>query len=80
MPAEIRSKLLTVLVSLGALHLAGSLAGETLARDAEEYGDLLLEAAEAYMGAGCPNEAIPFLEKLVSSEAYGQVSQRRATA
>ena len=45
---------------------------QLLDEDPETFGDLLLDVGEAYMANGCHTEALPFLEKLVSTRAYGK--------
>lgn len=47
---------------------------QLLDTDAEECGDLYLDVAENYMHVRLHKFALPFLEKLVHSETFGQVS------
>ena len=47
---------------------------QLLDTDAEECGDLYLDVAENYMHVKLHRCALPFLEKLVHSETFGQVS------
>ena len=49
---------------------------QLLDTDAEECGDLYLDVAENYMHVRLHRCALPFLEKLVHSETFGQVSLR----
>ena len=74
-PLEIRTKLLVVLINVRATHLIGDFSDELLAHDPDDFGDLILEVAEALMTGEFYKEALPFLAKLVYSQNYSQVRQ-----
>ena len=63
-----------VLVNLGAIHLSLPYAKTILQYDVSEFGDLMLDTAEAFMGQKCYKEAIKFLEILVHDEEYGKAA------
>ena len=63
-------KLSMLLPSLSPLQ---SYTDQLLDTDAEECGDLYLDVAENYMHVRLHGKALPFLEKLVHSETFGQV-------
>ncbi len=71
---DLRGKLAVVLIRLGAKHLVSGLVEDVLKEDAETYGDVMLDLAEAFMATQNHEEAIPLLEKLINSETYCQVS------
>ena len=73
-PVEIYSKLIIILLQLNANHLIADIAQVLLDEDTEEFGDLMLDVAEAYMSKEKYQESLQFLEKLISSESYGQAA------
>ena len=74
MPIDIKVKLVVVLVNLGATHLVHPFTEEIRQYDVGEFGDLLLDIAEAFMGQKCHREALKFLEILVHDEEYGKAA------
>ena len=76
-PLDIVAKMVIVLINLGAHHLVQSYTDQLLDTDAEECGDLYLDVAENYMHVRLHGKALPFLEKLVHSETFGQVNNNR---
>ncbi len=46
---------------------------DILSTDPEEFGDLILDVAEAFMSGALYEDSLPFLKRLVDSEAYGKV-------
>ena len=58
--------------SLQAKHLCVEIEKQLLCEDPETFGDLFLDLGEAYMANGCFLEALPFIEKLVTTKAYGK--------
>ena len=73
-PVEIYSKLIIILLQLNANHLIADIAQVLLDEDTEEFGDLMLDVAEAYMSKEKYQQSLQFLEKLISSESYGQAA------
>jgi general transcription factor 3C polypeptide 3 (transcription factor C subunit 4) len=71
-PMEIKAKLVIVLVNLKANHLSQAVAKEVLALEADEYGDLMLDIAEAMAANHFHDDAVAFLRKLTNSQAYSQ--------
>ena len=69
-PMDIKVKLLVILLHLKAVHLVAPYAKELLDCQVAEFGDLMLDACEAYMGQKCWVEALKFAEKLVSDDFY----------
>ena len=74
MPLEIYSKLAIILLQLNANHLVDDVAKTIMNEDSEEFGDLMLDVAEAYMGKDMFDYSLPFLEKLVKSENYNKAA------
>jgi len=72
--ADIRAKLVIILVSLRADHLTGDLCDMFLEANTEEFGDLILDIGESMMKGKLWEKALPFLEKLVESEKYGEAA------
>jgi len=72
MICDIKSKLVVILVRLRALHLVTDLTEQILEQDADEFGDFMLEIAEAMMVEKMYPSALPFLEKLVTSQQFAQ--------
>ena len=72
LPADIRAKLIVVLVHLNALHLIHDLCQQFLEADIEDFGDLVIDIVEAMMKMEKWESALPLLllastsEKLVS--------------
>ena len=73
-PIEIYSKLIIILLQLDANHMVPEIAQVLLDEDTEEFGDLMLDVAEAYMSKGKYQDALQFLEKLIKSVNYGQAA------
>ena len=73
-PLDIKAKLAVVLLNLKATHLVQPLSEPLLACHTSEYGDLMLDVSEAYMGQKCFPEALVFLEKLVDDDEYGKAA------
>ena len=71
---EIVAKLCIVLIHLSANHLLEGLEVQLLFEDADEFGDLFLDIAEAYMTMKCFAEPLPYLEKLVNSQSYSKAA------
>ena len=75
---DIQAKLAIVLIKLGAQHLVREIHVTLVAADPEQFGDLILDVAEAFMSTNHHGQSIELLEKLVHSETYGKVSERGA--
>ena len=73
-PVEIYSKLIIILLQLNASHLIPEIVQVLLDEDTEEFGDLMLDVAEAYMSKENYLESLKFLEKLVNSVNYSQAA------
>ena len=73
-PLDINSKLVVVLVNLGAKHLVTEICDLILTTDPADFGDLMLDVAEAFMDKKSHENSLPFLRKLVDSQEYGQVN------
>ena len=73
-PIDIIVKLLVVLVNLGAVHLVEPFARQILQYEVSEFGDLMLDTAEAFMSQKCFREAVKFLEILVHDDEYGKAA------
>jgi len=73
-PVEIYSKVIIILLQLNACHLIPEIAQVLLDEDTEEFGDLMLDVAEAYMSKENYQESLKFLEKLVNSVNYSQAA------
>ena len=73
-PIDIIVKLLVVLVNLGAVHLVEPFARQILQYEVSEFGDLMLDTAEAFMSQKCFQEAVKFLEILVHDDEYGKAA------
>jgi len=74
MGAEIRAKLVVILVNLKAVHLTGELCSMFLEADILDWGDLVLEVGEALLKEKLWEEALPFFLKLTASQEYGQAA------
>jgi len=72
--ADIRSKLVVILVSLRADHLTTELCEMFLEADTDQFGDLMLDMGEAMVKEKLWERALPFYEKLVESEKYGEAA------
>jgi len=72
--ADIRAKLVIILVSLRADHLSTELCDMFLEADTEEFGDLILDIGEAMVKEKLWGKALPFFQKLVGSERYGEAA------
>ena len=73
-PIDIIVKLLVILVNLGAIHLVEPFARQILQYEVSEFGDLMLDTAEAFMSQKCYKEAVKFLEILVQDDEYGKAA------
>ena len=73
-PVEIYTKVIIILLQLNANHLIPEIAQVLLDEDTEEFGDLMLDVAEAYMSKENYQESLKFLEKLVNSVNYSQAA------
>lgn len=72
--ADIQYKLVIILVNLNARHLCSDLLSLFLEADPEEFGDFMLEIAEALMKNKHFKDAILYFEKLVNSERYSEAA------
>ena len=68
LPADIKCKLIIILVNLNAKHLTQDLLEVFEEADAEDFGDLMLDISEALVKNKHYENALIFLEKLVNSE------------
>ena len=68
LPADIKSKLIIILVNLKAKHLTNDLLDTFLEADPEDFGDLMLDISEALAKNKEYESALLFLRKLVDSE------------
>ena len=66
--ADIKCKLIIILVNLKAKHLTGDLSDMFLEADADDFGDLMFDICEALIKNKEFESALLFLEKLVGSE------------
>ena len=73
-PFEIKRNLIVVLVNLNATHLVTEYSKELLDCEPSDYGDLMLDVCEAFMGQKCWNQALEYSEKLVKSESYSNAA------
>ena len=73
-PVDIHAKLIVVLLNLQASHLAWPLAQPLVALQVNEYGDLMLDIAEAFMSQNLFQEAVGFLKQLVENENYSKAA------
>ena len=69
-PLDIQSKLCVALIHLKRADLITLLVDTLLEADVEEYGDIYLDVAEAYMESQDFRKAAILLEKLVNSDKY----------
>ena len=72
--AELRAKLVVILVKLGATHLTSALCQEFLEADTEQFGDLLLDCGEALVQQQQWHAALPLYRRLVGSQRYGEAA------
>jgi len=72
--ADIRAKLVIILVNLRADHLTTDLCEMFLDADTEEFGDFMLDMGEAMINEKMWEKALPFFEKLAESERYGEAA------
>ena len=72
--ADIRAKLVVILVSLRAHHLTTEIVEQFLEADVEEFGDLLLDIGEAMVKEKLWEPAIEVYQRLVSSDKFGEAA------
>eukprot|EP00092_Neocalanus_flemingeri_P103950 GFUD01133072.1.p1 GENE.GFUD01133072.1~~GFUD01133072.1.p1 ORF type:complete len:926 (+),score=328.00 GFUD01133072.1:114-2891(+) len=72
--ADIRAKLVVILVGLRASHLTTELCEMFLEAETDQFGDLMLDMGEAMLKEKLWTKALPFYEKLVESERYGEAA------
>ena len=68
LPADIRAKLIVVLVHLDALHLIQDLCQQFLEAEIEDFGDLVIDIVEAMMKMEKWESALPLLLLASTSE------------
>ncbi|CAB4069485.1 GTP3C3 [Lepeophtheirus salmonis] len=74
-PLDIRAKLIIVLINLKACHLVkDDLSNELLNSNVEEFGDLMLDVAEAYMNQEKYDIAEVYLKQLVQSNEFNKAA------
>jgi general transcription factor 3C polypeptide 3 (transcription factor C subunit 4) len=67
-PLDIQSKLCVALIHLKKADLITPLVDTLLEADVEQYGDIYLDVAEAYMESQNFHKAVILLDKLVNSD------------
>ena len=72
--ADIRAKLVIILVSLKAHHLTTDIVDMFLEADTEEFGDLILDMGEVMVKEKLWRKALELYSKLVESEKYGEAA------
>ena len=72
--ADIRAKLVIILVSLQAHHLTTDILDMFIEADTEEFGDLILDMGEAMMKEKLWEKALPLYTKLVESEKFDEAA------
>ena len=72
--ADIRAKLVIILVSLKAHHLTTEIVEMFLEAETEEFGDLILDMGEAMMKEKLWDKALPLYAKLVQSEQFDEAA------
>ena len=72
--ADIRSKLVVILVSLKAHHLTKEIVNMFLEEDIEEFGDLILDMGEVMVKEKLWDKALNLYSKLVESEKFGEAA------
>ena len=68
MIADIKCKLLIILINLNAMHLTKDLVDTFLEADPEEFGDLMVDISEALLKNKNYEEGVRFFELLVNSQ------------
>ena len=74
LPVDLQAKLVVVLLHLKASHLAWPLAQPLVGLQVSEYGDLMLDMAEAFMEQKLFQEASSLLHQLVLDEDYSKAA------
>ena len=72
LPADIRAKLIVVLVHLDALHLIQDLCQQFLEANIEDFGDLVIDIVEAMMKMKKWESALPLLILASHSDRLGE--------
>ena len=72
--ADIRAKLVVILVSLQAHHLTQEIVDMFLESDTEQFGDLILDMGEAMVKEKLWSKALDLYSKLAESENYGEAA------
>ncbi|XP_066942698.1 general transcription factor 3C polypeptide 3 isoform X2 [Macrobrachium rosenbergii] len=67
---DLRTKLTVALIHLKAFEIAAPLVELLMNESEEEFGDLYLDTAEAYMSADYHEAALPLLRPLITSKQY----------
>ncbi|XP_065175239.1 general transcription factor 3C polypeptide 3-like isoform X1 [Sycon ciliatum] len=74
LPIDLRAKIIVSLIHLARTREAVAVASPVLEENAEHFGDVFLDVAEAFVACGHHAEALPYLAALVSTQRYNMAA------